>query len=173
MPELPASSRIVRAAQSQRDLLGGFRDAAILDMATFLQQNHPVIVMQEQGWDDRIAAVMVPRPRPASTIIGVNASHALGKRNFSLAHELGHLLLHARLPRGPRAAQAQRVLEREADLFALELLLPERLLRGWWEAYRFRRPGPLARRLCLSRVVVEWRLQEYGMLPTAAGRPPA
>lgn len=171
MAESRKSSRIVEAAQSQRDLLGAFRDSAILDVAAFLRHSHGVEVVEAQGWEDGLSAITVRRPGAGRTVIGVNATHNVGRRNFSLAHELGHLLLH-RNGSGARPVRPLAwALEREADLFALEFLIPERLLRAWCDAYATRRPERIARRICLSRSVVQQRLWECGLAaPGSAGR---
>ena len=157
-----ASLTICRAAQNQRDLLGPFRDSAILDVQAFLERYHPITVVHEHGWDGGLSAVMVKRPRPEKTVVGVNALHPLGRRNFSLAHELGHWLLHTDYAAGRESPGR----ERQADLFALEFLLPERLVRSWCEAYSIWSPGRLARRLCLSTSVVCRRVDELAIAPS-------
>ena len=65
--------------------------------------------------------------RPPALV--VNTRLAAVDRNVSAAHELGHWVLHADLP-ADGAARGQRLRrEWEADRFALELLLPEELVR--------------------------------------------
>ncbi len=54
------------------------------------------------------------------------------RRRFTIAHEIGHFVLgHDRVApqRGGETNMAGRRLEREADLFAAELLMPEHLVR--------------------------------------------
>jgi predicted transcriptional regulator len=54
------------------------------------------------------------------------------RRRFSIAHEIGHFVLHppqARHERGGQVNEAMRAQEREADAFAAELLMPEHLVR--------------------------------------------
>lgn len=50
-----------------------------------------------------------------------------GRRNFTIAHELGHFVLGHGIASGPELAPVNRTLfqEREADVFAAELLMPE------------------------------------------------
>lgn len=73
------------------------------------------------------------------TIIGVNTHHAPVRQNFTVAHELGHLLLHeqeqlrvdrsfrVRL-RDDKSSQGIDEDEREANLFAASLLMPKAFL---------------------------------------------
>ena len=69
----------------------------------------------------------------AERVIGVNQSHAPNRRRFTVAHELGHVLLTAHddlhidrslMLRDPLSHQGTDWREVEANLFAAELLLP-------------------------------------------------
>lgn len=73
------------------------------------------------------------------TIIGVNAHHHPNRQNFTAAHELGHFLLHdfddvhvdRRFKvwlRSETSSQGTDNEEKEANLFAAELLMPVRFL---------------------------------------------
>lgn len=68
-------------------------------------------------------------------LIGVNSEHHLNRQRFTIAHELGHLLLHEGEPihvdrglkinlRNEAASQGTFLEEKEANLFAAELLMP-------------------------------------------------
>ena len=72
-------------------------------------------------------------------VIGVNTSHSAQRQRFTIAHELGHLLLHEgdavhvdrrfRLKlRNQKSSEGTDQEEKEANLFAAELLMPERFL---------------------------------------------
>jgi Zn-dependent peptidase ImmA (M78 family) len=76
------------------------------------------------------------------TVIGVNTRHAPVRQNFTKAHELGHFLLHdeeqlhvdhnfrvVRL-RDRSSSDGQEEAEREANLFAATLLMPESFLEA-------------------------------------------
>lgn len=77
----------------------------------------------------------------AQTVIGVNTHHAPVRRNFTTAHELGHLLLHdqeqlhidhdfrVRL-RDDRSSEGTDEAEREANFFAASLLMPRAFLEA-------------------------------------------
>jgi Zn-dependent peptidase ImmA (M78 family)/transcriptional regulator with XRE-family HTH domain len=81
-----------------------------------------------------VLAIPVPLPRRdacstwaggdgATPVIVVGATAAGDRRRFSVAHELGHLVLH-HTPEG-----APHALERQADAFAEAFLLPEAAMR--------------------------------------------
>lgn len=64
--------------------------------------------------------------------IVVNGGSDDRRRRFTIAHEIGHFVLHPGLQRperGGRVNEAGRLREREADAFAAELLMPEYLVR--------------------------------------------
>lgn len=72
-------------------------------------------------------------------VIGVNTSHSPSRQNFTVAHELGHLLLHdqeqlhvdrdfrVRL-RSDVSSQGTDEAEKEANFFAASLLMPKEFL---------------------------------------------
>jgi Zn-dependent peptidase ImmA (M78 family)/transcriptional regulator with XRE-family HTH domain len=82
-----------------------------------------------------VLAIPVPLPRrdacsawaegdDATPVIVVAATAAGDRRRFSVAHEVGHLVLH-QFPQG-----APHALERQADAFAEAFLLPEVAMRA-------------------------------------------
>jgi Zn-dependent peptidase ImmA (M78 family) len=73
-------------------------------------------------------------------IIGVERQQAKARQRFTIAHELGHLLLHdgeeVRIDtnfrinlRSPESSTAEDIEEIEANAFAASLLMPEHFLR--------------------------------------------
>lgn len=75
------------------------------------------------------------------TIIGVNSSHPLTRQRFTIAHEIGHLILHEPDPvhidknfrlhfRNELSSQATDFREIEANAFAAAMLMPADLLRS-------------------------------------------
>jgi Zn-dependent peptidase ImmA (M78 family) len=81
--------------------------------------------------------------RDGKPIIGVNANHHPNRQRFTIAHELGHILLHRSeleaailvdksknfIPRDPTSAEGTDAIEVEANAFASELLMPAKLVR--------------------------------------------
>jgi hypothetical protein len=110
----------------------------------------------------------------------VNADEILPRRRFSAAHELGHFVLH----RGKmfrfkfdtdktllEANDANDPMEREANQFAAELLMPEELLRARAEELK-RESGAcprlvlayrLSSELLVSREAMRYRLKNLGV----------
>src|SRR5690606_683483 len=84
--------------------------------------------------------------RNGSSIIGVNASHHPNRRRFSIAHELGHALLHDDVSRqfvdsytvAFRNAASSLGIDRhevEANAFAAELLMPRNEIANYLQEH--------------------------------------
>jgi len=82
---------------------------------------------------------VVHRNSDGSAVIGINSSHRPTRQRFTIAHELGHLLLHAdkdlhideRFPIGLRSGISGKAIddhEIEANQFAAELLMPKEFI---------------------------------------------
>jgi len=82
---------------------------------------------------------MVHRNSDGTAVIGVNALHSLSRQRFTIAHELGHLLLHESQDLHVDEAFPIRLRSRvsglavdereiEANQFAAELLMPTELI---------------------------------------------
>jgi Zn-dependent peptidase ImmA (M78 family) len=92
--------------------------------------------------DDDLSGFIV-RDTGKRALIGANKSHHPNRQRFTIAHELGHYLLHAghtvhldegRVAftvnlRNSESSKGEDNDEREANLFAAELLMPAKFLR--------------------------------------------
>ena len=99
-------------------------------------------------------------------LIVLNRRRTLPRRRFTLAHEIGHLLLS---PHSPLDLTPEPLIDEEhaANLFAVELLMPERAVRDLWLLYSgnpTHRLHLMAERLLVSRKALRLRLQEMGYL---------
>lgn len=91
--------------------------------------------------DGDLAGMCLKRP-DGTGVIGVNATHPIARRRFTIAHELGHFLLHAdgvhvdeRIALNPiglrygSTSSSTDPKEIEANAFAADLLMPLQLLK--------------------------------------------
>ena len=116
---------------------------------------------------------------PTERLILVNASEAMSgdtptrRHRFTIAHELGHWICHAHgAESAPTYCRSQdvsqdtdRTLEREANVFGAELLMPEDSVRQSWQASA--NAADVAARLGVSVLAAHWRLYGFGL----AGNP--
>jgi hypothetical protein len=118
---------------------------------------------------------------PAERLIRVNASEAMSgdtptqRQRFTIAHELGHWICHAngREQAAPTYCRSQdvsqdtdRTVEREANVFGAELLMPEAAVREAWAS--FSDASKVASRFAVSSLAAQWRLYSFGLLPRPA-----
>lgn len=114
---------------------------------------------------DGVSGMLVPAERR----VYVNASDIAQRRRFTLAHEVGHWVCQCVDGRGaPLMCRAEEVsldpavkaLEREANVFAAELLMPEEAVRSAWA-------GSIpesAERFGVSEEAMHWRLYNFRLV---------
>jgi|SRR5579884_2591716 len=120
---------------------------------------------------------------PAQRLIRISAAETqrneapLRRFRFTIAHELGHWICHALEVANPLASYcrpvdlteaADRSLEREANVFAAELLMPEAPVRDAWA--ELGDVDRIAGGFDVSPSAMRWRLFSFGLL---TGRPVA
>jgi Zn-dependent peptidase ImmA (M78 family) len=111
-------------------------------------------------------------------VIGVNSLHHPNRQRFTIAHELGHLMLHrtkietgvhvdkelAVLRRDALAGKGIDPIEMEANQFAALLLVPDVLLEQTVPSSRHlddEQIEALAKRFKVSTVTMQFRLQRW------------
>lgn len=89
-----------------------------------------------EAFDDDLSGLLIKKGD--RKIIGVNSNHGIPRQRFTIAHELGHLLLQHHgevfvdqtvIKRDPTSSLAIDTQEIEANRFAAELLMPEELVQ--------------------------------------------
>jgi Zn-dependent peptidase ImmA (M78 family) len=96
----------------------------------------------------------------------VNAEDSPARQNFTVAHELGHYLLEHELSgaeytclfRNP-ANQKNTPIEKEANCFAANLLVPTYILREYLDKYPFATNEQLSKIFGVSSEVLRFRRQ--------------
>ena len=155
------------AAEDVREALS-LGPVPALGLASALETRFGVLVLYVDTPDiisgaasrlENVRAILVNRNQPA------------GRRNYSLAHELFHVLTWDSMPKGRDRPQRIEVL---ANNFAAALLMPRSSVVEMWES-RGETPLPewmsaTAARLRISPSALRWRLNNLG-LTTAAQLP--
>lgn len=114
------------------------------------------------------SGVLIPSDRQI-VLNGREAAASQGRRRFTLAHEVGHWVCQCLEGRvAPIYCRKEevgvgegRLLEREANVFAAELLMPEPLVRRQFE--RDTRVDALAPLFGVSTEAMHWRLYSFGL----------
>lgn len=127
----------------------------------------------EETWDITYSGMLFPAERK----ILLNAAEAprdlapLRRYRFTIAHEVGHWVCHVMeagqaepvFCRAQDLSQdADRTIEREANVFAAELLMPEPAIRMAWA--ELGDIEPCAVRFDVSPTAMHWRLFSYGLV---------
>jgi hypothetical protein len=125
----------------------------------------------EQEWVMEYSGMLLPAERK----IVLNAAEAprhlapLRRFRFTIAHEVGHWVCHVVGAAHPQpvfcrakdlAEDADRTLEREANVFAAELLMPEPAVRAAWK--ELGNVEACAARFDVSPTAMQWRLHNCG-----------
>lgn len=100
-----------------------------------------VQVVQVETDDDDLSGFLFRDPATGKSVIGVNKKHYRTRQRFTIAHEIGHLMLHSFedlhydrkgsggiFKRSAESATGENRDEVEANFFAAELLMPEELI---------------------------------------------
>lgn len=102
-----------------------------------------------------------------------NSAEPTVRRRFTIAHEIGHLALghvspdraqHREDPASNFSSGALAPIEREANAFAAELLMPANVLEYAVNHERIGDVARLARMFDVSQVAMNYRLQNVGLL---------
>lgn len=122
--------------------------------------------------DDKISGLLKKENRGYS--IKVNSTHSINRKRFTIAHEIGHFMLHDDLigdgisdnlayrsfheDHQDNNSKIQQEHETEANRFAAMLLMPEHLIKQEWQSGN-RAISDLARKFMVSEQAMEIRLR--------------
>lgn len=160
----PPQPRAVR--DLVEDLLRTARiDSPPVRLEPILEQLNMELSARPNQREDALLVSMTPPELgpPSAWVVYYNPSKPETRRRFTLAHEVGHVLLHgvthAAAARGGGGRFAAR--EREVERFAAELLMPARLVREAVEQHGAN-VETLRALFLVSRKAMEIRLRELG-----------
>ena len=162
-------SNVTRAEAAARDLL-----AATLPLMKKAPPVNLGIICDHLGIEvytmpcDAFGAIFSYSRQGGKKCLLANEKLQQGRFRFSIAHELGHILL-GHEPLKHIYEQRKPADERQADSFAAELLLPEQFLRGDCADYTM---PELATRYKVSRSSLELQLGSLGLTPRVKTKSP-
>lgn len=111
------------AAKITRSALGYSPDAPVPDLVRRLERNGVVVIALPYPIKDHDAFSLWADTEPRKPVVVVTAGKPGDRMRFSIAHELGHLVLH----RGAEGSRSE--LENQADEFASEFLMPREAIK--------------------------------------------
>ncbi len=135
------------------------------------------VVVVQQKLDGDVSGMLLRRGE--EKVIGVNEDHVKARQRFTVAHELGHLILHRGRPlildtgtrvnfRDSVSSMATDREEVEANRFAAALLAPETMVRRAVRDISFTSAdglvGDLAKRFGMSATAMNYRLLNLGII---------
>lgn len=171
--------RFFQAANLTHEAIDGLSTAAVID---FLVRERfvsgPQVLAEVPGTTDAIDGFLFRSGNDGLAFVNADGGSPLPRRRFTAAHELGHAVLHRERMGRFRvdvtidpSAEAADEMEREANRFAVELLMPAEICRARGEAMR-REYGccprgvlvyQLAAELLVSREALRYRLTDLGV----------
>lgn len=107
-------------AQFTRKKLGLTQFMAVKDICSLLE-NHGVLIVEQNVSSEKFDGVSIITNNGTPLII-INKSIPNDRKRFTIAHELGHILMHIA---GDFAISTHRDKEQEANNFASEFLMPK------------------------------------------------
>jgi Zn-dependent peptidase ImmA (M78 family) len=109
--------------------------------------------------------------RGTEWVLGVNSTHNIVRQRFTAAHEIAHWVLHRdrntqfRDETFARRSNDRNQMEREADRFSADLLMPEALVRQMIDD-GLTNLNELANRFLVSPLAMKYRLVNLGYAVT-------
>ena len=115
--------------------------------------------------DPGIIATGITMKLPKLNIIVINSAYPKTKMRFALAHEIAHVVMPHRLEYFV-CNRKNSPMEKDADKFAGELLMPKLLIEKLWEEFRENKENRieiLANKLQVSNAAMSVRIRILGL----------
>jgi len=125
-----------KAQREATKLLERYGDSVPVDVVQIAKECG--LTIRKEDLEEEVSGMLVIQDDHA--VIGVNKNHHPNRQRFTVAHELGHFLLHAKSSqifvdaspvfyRDEQSSEGTKTQEIEANIFAAELLMPEAALK--------------------------------------------
>ena len=152
---------------SSSDLVARLTAAGLMSLPLNIRQVAEYLGLEvvEEPMDDDISGFL--EIRSGRWVVGINSFHHVNRKRFTIAHEIAHFLLHSdgqtefRDRTFARRTNDPNHMEREADQFAAELLMPADSVRQKI-ASGITSLSALATQFGVSALAMKYRVQNLG-----------
>ena len=123
-------------------------------------------IFEAEFSSDTIAAYLVSNKQEKSIYVNLNDPEEV--KRFEIAHSVGHIVLHYANFKGDfeevdiRKTEYYKTREKQANIFAASLLMPEDMTKEIWDT--FRNVNDFARTFVISKKAAIIRLDELGLI---------
>ena len=170
---------IINLANEQLEKVGGWVPVPMIRLA---RKNGLAIYEIDLKKELDGASGLLTKDKEKGWVIAIHSGDTGTRKRFTIAHELGHYLLHKKddsysaidvFENGDTffrsdgyKSEKERKEEREANFFAASLLMPEERVRA---AYKVFTTEEMAENFAVSASSMTYRLQNLGLLEYAYG----
>lgn len=138
---------------------------------------HYGVKIKEDTFDDTISGFLISKK--GKNIIGINSNESPVRKRFTMAHELGHFILHSNKEddlfiskihfRDEESSTGEMKREREANAFAAGILMPRFLIEKELQKFKDKSPveeavSRLANIFNVSEIAMSYRLLNLGFI---------
>ena len=123
------------AAKEIRKICNIENDKPIYDLISLIEDSGIKLCLYDFKFQKTFGLSVNKEDGGPAIIVNNNEAISVERKLFTIAHELGHLILHKSSFNG-EFAEENDTEEKQADMFAGELLMPEEAFFKQWEAHR-------------------------------------
>ena len=128
------SGNPIEAAKEVRSIFGLEVDEPIYDIISLIERSGIKLYLHNFNFQKTFGLSVNKEDGGPAIIVNNNDDISVERKIFTIAHELGHLILHKSSFNG-EFSEENRIEESEANEFAAELLMPEEAFKQQWEAH--------------------------------------
>ena len=123
------------AAKEVRKIFNIKEDAPVYDIVSLIESAGIKLYLHDFNFQKTFGLSVNEEDGGPAIIVNNSNNISVERKIFTIAHELGHLILHKNSFNGKIAEENSKE-EKEADMFAAEFLMPEKAFEKKWEAYK-------------------------------------
>lgn len=125
----------IDAAKEVRKLCNKKNDEPIYDLISLIEEAGIKLYFNDFNFQKTFGLSVNKEDGGPAIIVNNSEAISVERKLFTIAHELGHLILHKSSFNG-EVEEENNTEEKQADMFAGELLMPEEAFFKQWEAHR-------------------------------------